>query len=52
MLLLGTKNIGTQTVLPDGVVNIGSVYRKFCKKNYTKTRRKRKLKAYLCEISA
>ena len=34
MLLLGTKNIGTQTVLPDGVVNIGSVYRKFCKKNY------------------
>ena len=34
MLLIGTKNIGTQTVLPDGVVNIGSVYRKFCKKNY------------------
>jgi hypothetical protein len=34
MLLLGTKNIGTQTVLPDGVINIGSVYRKFCKKNY------------------
>lgn len=33
MLLLGTKNIGTQTVLPDGVINIGSVYRKFCKKN-------------------
>lgn len=33
MLLIGTKNIGTQTVLPDGVVNIGSVYRKFCKKN-------------------
>ena len=33
MLLLGTKNIGTQTVLPDGVVNIGSVYRKYCKKD-------------------
>ena len=33
MLLLGTKNIGTQTVLPDGIINIGSVYRKFCKKN-------------------
>lgn len=33
MLLLGTKNIGTQTVLADGIVNIGSVYRKFCKKN-------------------
>ena len=34
MLLIGTKNIGTQTVLPDGVVNIGSVYRKFCKKTW------------------
>ena len=34
MLFLGTKNIGTQTVLPDGIINIGSVYRKFCKKNY------------------
>lgn len=33
MLLLGTKNIGTQTVLADSVINIGSVYRKFCKKN-------------------
>jgi hypothetical protein len=33
MLLIGTKNIGTQTVLPDGLINIGSVYRKFCKKN-------------------
>lgn len=33
MLLIGTKNIGTQTVLTGGVVNIGSVYRKYCKKN-------------------
>lgn len=33
MLLLGTKNFGTQTVLTDGIVNIGSVYRKYCKKN-------------------
>lgn len=33
MLLLGTKNFGTQTVLADGIVNIGSVYRKYCKKN-------------------
>lgn len=33
MLLIGTKNIGTQTVLPDGIINIGSVYRRFCKKN-------------------
>ena len=33
MLLLGTKNFGTQTVLADGLVNIGSTYRKFCKRN-------------------
>ncbi len=33
MLLIGTKNIGTQTGLADGVVNIGSTYRKFCKRN-------------------
>ena len=33
MLLIGTKNIGTQTVLADGIINIGSVYRKYCKKN-------------------
>lgn len=33
MLLLGVKNTGTQTVLTDGILNIGSVYRKYCKKN-------------------
>lgn len=33
MFILGTKNIGTQTVLADGIVNIGSVYRRYCKKN-------------------
>lgn len=33
MLLIGTKNIGTQTVLADGVINVGSTYRKFCKRN-------------------
>ena len=33
MLVLGTKNSGTQTVLADGIVNIGSVYRKYCRKN-------------------
>ena len=33
MLLIGTKNIGTQTVLPDGIINIGSSYRRYCKKN-------------------
>lgn len=33
MLLLGTKNVGTQTVLADGQINIGNVYRRFCKAN-------------------
>ena len=33
MLLIGVKNTGTQTVLAEGIVNIGSVYRKYCKKN-------------------
>ena len=33
MLLLGTKNVGTQTVLADGIINLGSVYRKYCKRN-------------------
>lgn len=33
MLLIGLKNFGTQTVLADGIVNVGSTYRKFCKKN-------------------
>ncbi len=33
MLLLGVKNTSTQTVLADGLVNIGSVYRRYCKKN-------------------
>lgn len=33
MLLIGVKNTGTQTVLADGIVNIGSVYRRYCKKN-------------------
>lgn len=33
MLLIGVKNTGTQTVLTDGIINIGSVYRRYCKKN-------------------
>jgi hypothetical protein len=33
MLLIGIRNIGTQTVLADGIVNLGNVYRRFCKKN-------------------
>lgn len=33
MLLLGSKTIGSQTVLPDGIISLGSTYRKYCKKN-------------------
>lgn len=33
MLLLGVKNTGAQTVLSDSILNIGSAYRKYCKKN-------------------
>lgn len=33
MLLLGVKNTNTQTVLTDGSINLGAVYRKYCKKN-------------------
>lgn len=33
MLLLGTKNTTVQTVLTDGTVNLGMVYRRYCKKN-------------------
>ena len=33
MLLIGLKNTGEQTVLATGQVNIGNVYRKFCKAN-------------------
>lgn len=30
--LLGVKNTSTQAVLTNGIVNLGAVYRKFCKK--------------------
>lgn len=33
MLLIGVKNTGTQAVPVDGIVNIGSSYRRYCKKN-------------------
>lgn len=33
MLLLGAKNTTSQTVLTNGIVNLGAVYRKYCKKN-------------------
>ena len=32
MLLIGTQNTGSQTVLTDGIISLGSVYRKYCKK--------------------
>lgn len=34
MLLIGVKNINTQDVLTDGSINIGSVYRKYCRKTF------------------
>lgn len=33
MLLIGAKNSLTQTVATNGTVNLGSVYRKYCRKN-------------------
>ena len=33
MLLLGVKNIGSQTLEVDEFANFGSVYRRYCKKN-------------------
>ncbi len=33
MVLIGTRNIATQTVLTDGAISLGSVYRKYCKRN-------------------
>lgn len=33
MLLLGVKNVGTQDLEVNGLINFGSVYRKYCKKN-------------------
>lgn len=33
MLLIGVKNTATQAVLTDGIINIGSVYRRYCKKS-------------------
>ena len=38
MLLLGTRNITTQNVVENGNVQLGSVYRKYCKRiNGTRT---------------
>ena len=33
MLLLGAKNTATQAVDVDGLINLGQVYRRYCKKN-------------------
>ena len=33
MLLIGLKNTASQVVLADGIVNLGNVYRRYCKKN-------------------
>ena len=33
MLLLGVKNTTPQSVLTGGLINLGSVYRRYCRKN-------------------
>ena len=33
MYLLGTRNASTQALVTGGIVNLGEVYRKFCRKN-------------------
>lgn len=33
LYLLGTKTPATQTVLADGVISVGDVYRRYCRKN-------------------
>lgn len=33
MLIIGTKNISTQTVLAEGLISLGSTYRRYCKRN-------------------
>ncbi len=33
MLLIGTKSTLSQTVLTNGIIDLGTVYRRFCKKN-------------------
>lgn len=33
MLLIGTKNATSQTVLTGGLIDLGTIYRKYCKKN-------------------
>lgn len=30
--LIGTRNFTSQTVIADGIINLGSVYRKFCRR--------------------
>lgn len=37
MLFLGSANNSSQTVLSGGIVNIGTTYRKYCKKNSSGT---------------
>lgn len=38
MLLIGTKNFGTQSVLTDGLINLGASYRRYCKRTATGAR--------------
>ena len=36
--LIGLQDLATQTVLADGVIGIGDVYRRYCRKNRCGTR--------------
>lgn len=38
MYLIGLANTGSQTVATDGVINIGDVYRRYCRRNRCGTR--------------
>jgi len=38
MYLIGLANTGSQTVQPEGVINIGDVYRRYCRRNCCGTR--------------
>ena len=32
MLLIGTRNFATQDVITNGIIQLGNVYRRYCKK--------------------
>lgn len=32
MLLIGSKNVSSQTILANGIINLGSTYRRYCRR--------------------